>query len=98
MDSLLNSMTCKALGALFIALLSWRLWKFTIRPQLHPNEPKELPYWIPFIGHAISVLRSFNDTITRGVQHFQHTNGPFAMTLAGEKVYVATSAEDINAV
>lgn len=98
MDSLVDSMTCKVLGALFITLLSWRLWKFTIRPQLYPNEPKELPYWIPFIGHALSVLRDFNDTITRGVQHFQHTNGPFAMTLAGEKVYVATSAEDNNAV
>lgn len=29
-------------------LLSWRLWKFTIKPSLRPkNEPFELPYWIP---------------------------------------------------
>lgn len=31
----------------FFALLAWRLWAFTIRPVWHPNEPKELPYWIP---------------------------------------------------
>ena len=39
--------------ALFIAvglgsvLCLWRLWRFTIRPYLRPDEPKELPYWIP---------------------------------------------------
>ena len=32
---------------LFSALLAWRLWAFTIRPIWYPNEPKELPYWIP---------------------------------------------------
>ena len=29
------------------ALLLWRLWTFTILPWLNPNEPKEVPYWIP---------------------------------------------------
>lgn len=28
-------------------LLLWRLWMFTILPILRPNDPKELPYWIP---------------------------------------------------
>jgi hypothetical protein len=98
MDALLNSTSFKIVVALVLALLTWRTWKFTLRPILHPNEPKDLPYWIPFIGHALSILRGFNTTVTRGVQHFQHSTGPFAMTLAGEKVYVATSAEDINAV
>lgn len=25
----------------------WRLWKFTVNPFLRPNDPKELPYWVP---------------------------------------------------
>lgn len=33
--------------ALLLVLLSWRLWRFTILPLLRPNEPRELPYWIP---------------------------------------------------
>lgn len=83
---------------LLLALLTWRTWKFTLRPLLHPNEPKDLPYWLPFIGHAFGILRGFNTTVIRGVQYFQHSPGPFAMALLGEKVHVATSAEDINAV
>lgn len=33
--------------ASFASLLVWRLWRFTISPMLHPNDAKELPYWIP---------------------------------------------------
>ena len=32
---------------LTVVLLLWRFWTFTILPALHPNEPKEVPYWIP---------------------------------------------------
>ena len=35
------------LVVLSCALLSWRLWKFTITPHLRPDEPPELPYWVP---------------------------------------------------
>lgn len=28
-------------------LILWRLYAFTIKPWFRPNEPKELPYWIP---------------------------------------------------
>lgn len=98
MNAILDSIASKIVGALVFALLTWRTWKLTLRPFLHPDEPKDLPYWLPFIGHALSILRGFNTTVNRGVHYFQHSTGPFAMTLAGEKVYVATSAEDINAV
>ncbi|KAF3054024.1 hypothetical protein E8E11_008790 [Didymella keratinophila] len=98
MDAFLNSTTCKIAGALLLALLTWRTWKFTLRPLLHPNEPKDLPYWLPFVGHALSILRGFNNTVNYGVRYFQHSTGPFAMTVAGDKVYVATSSEDINTV
>ena len=29
------------------ALLSWRIWRFTIKPLLWPSEIKDLPYWVP---------------------------------------------------
>lgn len=32
-------------------LLIWRIWKFTIKPRIYTDEPKELPYWLPFVGH-----------------------------------------------
>ena len=35
-----------ALSAI-LALLSWRIWKFTIIPWVYPDDPKEIPYWIP---------------------------------------------------
>lgn len=28
-------------------LLLWRLWAFTVLPALYPDDPKELPYWMP---------------------------------------------------
>ncbi len=28
-------------------LLLWRLWRFTALPAMRPDEPKELPYWVP---------------------------------------------------
>ncbi|KAF2626547.1 putative cytochrome P450 [Macroventuria anomochaeta] len=98
MALLLDLVAIKIAGTLLIVLLSWRLWRFTIRPRFHPTEPKELPYWIPFIGHALNIFRDFNSTISRGVKYFQHTNEPFTITIAGEQIHVATSAEDINAV
>lgn len=37
-------------------LLLWRLWRFTITPWLYPNDPKELPYWIPSMEVSITLL------------------------------------------
>ena len=34
-------------GGLIISLLLWRLGKFVVLPLLYPDDPKELPYWIP---------------------------------------------------
>ena len=40
----LATVTLAFLGSL---LLVWRLWTFAVRPWLNPDEPKEIPYWIP---------------------------------------------------
>ncbi len=28
-------------------LLLWRVWTFTVLPWLQPDEPEQIPYWIP---------------------------------------------------
>ncbi len=30
-----------------ILLLVWRVYKFHLCPTIRPEDPKELPYWIP---------------------------------------------------
>ena len=34
-------------GGLLVSLLLWRVAKFTVLPLFYPNDPKQLPYWIP---------------------------------------------------
>lgn len=45
----------KVITALASCLVLWRIWRFTILPTFLSTEPKELPYWMPFIGHAIAL-------------------------------------------
>jgi hypothetical protein len=37
----------KVASCLILALILWRLWRFTVSPFLHPERPKEFPYWVP---------------------------------------------------
>jgi hypothetical protein len=34
-------------------LLAWRFWTFTVVPLLYPQNPRELPYWVPGILNLI---------------------------------------------
>ena len=54
------------LAGLGLALLLWRVWSFTIRPLLHPDEPKEIPYWTPVLGHLLSFFRDSYGLISYG--------------------------------
>lgn len=78
--------------------ITWRIWRFTILPALHPNGPKELPYLVPFIGHALAFYKSFNSLVAYGRQHLGNTDEPFTLTIAGERVYIVFSPEDVSAV
>lgn len=33
--------------SILLALLVWRIWKFTVLPMIYPELPREFPYWIP---------------------------------------------------
>jgi hypothetical protein len=38
--------------------VGWRLWRFTIFPFLYPEEPRQLPYLIPYVGAFIFFAHS----------------------------------------
>jgi len=46
--------------------LTWRFWSFTIRPALYPDEPKQLPYWIPseYLPAGFLSVRVTNNTLS----------------------------------
>jgi hypothetical protein len=37
----------KVVAVILVLLVVWRLWRFTVLPAYFPDDPKELPYWIP---------------------------------------------------
>lgn len=78
--------------------ITWRIWRFTIRPALHPNGPKEIPYLVPFVGHALAFYKSFNDLVAHGRQYLGNTDEPFTLTIAGERIYIVYSPEDVSTV
>ncbi|KAF2652996.1 hypothetical protein K491DRAFT_706121 [Lophiostoma macrostomum CBS 122681] len=96
MDSVAATTTIRVIFTALGLLLSWRFWRFTLRPRLHSDEPKELPYWIPC--HVSSFFVNFNRAIESGRKYFELSREPFTMTVAGQTIYVATSAEDIGSV
>lgn len=64
----------------------------------HPQEPPQIPYNIPFLGHAISFLSThpshFFDSICRS--HPRDTGG-YTLLLGGRKTYVLTSPKAVQA-
>ncbi|KAA6409239.1 MAG: cytochrome P450 [Lasallia pustulata] len=81
-----------------ILWITWRIWRFTLRPALHPNGPKEIPYLVPFVGHALAFYKNFNDLVAHGRQYLGNTDEPFTLTIAGERIYIVFSPEDVSAV
>ncbi|KAJ0107551.1 hypothetical protein J7T55_007741 [Diaporthe amygdali] len=78
--------------------LSWRLWRFSISPALHPNQPRPLPYLVPFFGHIVSMAQNAGAIFTRGREYFGNTREIFTVTVMGEDMYIATSPGDVVAV
>lgn len=73
---------------------AWYVWRFKISPALNPREPKQKPYWIPFVGHAVGMFRDSDGTCTQSRKYFQDSRRPFALTVAGQTLYILTSSHD----
>ncbi|KAK3936875.1 cytochrome P450 [Diplogelasinospora grovesii] len=81
-----------------VVWLSWRLWRFTLVPLLlRPDEPKVLPYWIPFIGHTWQFVRNPETLINSGYAYFGSSQ-PFALCVAGRRAVVLRDVADVAAV
>ncbi|KAL9057243.1 MAG: hypothetical protein Q9162_002447 [Coniocarpon cinnabarinum] len=84
-----------SLVLLVVAYVTWRLYRFTIIPYLYPHEAPELPYSIPFIGHARQFFTDADGLLTYGRNYFNNTRELFVLVIAGERLHVATNASDV---
>ncbi|TGJ84268.1 hypothetical protein E0Z10_g4481 [Xylaria hypoxylon] len=76
-----------------LALLCWRLLRFTLLPLLHPSEPKEVPYWIPC--HISSFFKDYNKALDNARQHFKYTKEPYSVWIAGARIYICPAPDDV---
>ncbi|KAF2820999.1 cytochrome P450, partial [Ophiobolus disseminans] len=86
----------QAVVALACGWLSWYSWKFFMSPLVYPDEPKELPYIFPVVGHTLSMFTGAHRMFMNGNERFG--NKPWAVTIMGESLYVVPSAEDVQTV
>ncbi|KAI3317207.1 putative cytochrome p450 [Xylariaceae sp. AK1471] len=91
--SLVNSALTRAVISLLSALVLWRIWRFTVLPLLHPDQPKEFPYWVPFLGHGRAFFLDSNGLLTKAKSYFGDTGEPFALTAFGITFYVVTQVK-----
>ncbi|PSR97369.1 cytochrome P450 [Coniella lustricola] len=83
--------------AVFV-LLVWRLWTFTATHIFWPSRPKELPYYIPFLGHVYSFFFSSFELMERGLSYTYRSHEPLSIQLPGRKLYIITRPEDVSEV
>ncbi|GFF33514.1 25-hydroxycholesterol 7-alpha-hydroxylase [Aspergillus udagawae] len=76
-------------------LVLWRIWRFTVLPSYYPNDPKELPYWIPFLGHGAAFFSNSNALLSRARNYYNNIQDPFALTIANSLIYVITKPQDV---
>ncbi|KAK0721228.1 cytochrome P450 [Apiosordaria backusii] len=84
-------------AALCLVLLSWRIWTFIIVPVLRPDEPKLLPYWVPFLGHTCAFFRNPEKLINYSFHYFG-SNQPFALTVTGKRTVILRNVQDVASV
>jgi hypothetical protein len=56
----------KIISTVLALWTGWYIWRFILVPGLYPNDPAELPYSLPGIGHAWSMLTAAHDMFSKG--------------------------------
>ncbi|KJZ75448.1 hypothetical protein HIM_05144 [Hirsutella minnesotensis 3608] len=74
-------------------LVIWRLCRFHVARIIYPDDPLEIPYWIPIVGHLFSFFGDSNTLLTKATRCSGKSRDPYALTVAGMKTYVITNAE-----
>ncbi|RAH44659.1 cytochrome P450 [Aspergillus brunneoviolaceus CBS 621.78] len=83
-------------GGGVVLLVIWRLWRFTVRPLLNPDSPREVPYLIP--SHAVPMLRSPHALLSSAIKDCKGSGEPIAINVFGQKIYFVLSEQDATAV
>ncbi|KAF2682031.1 cytochrome P450, partial [Lentithecium fluviatile CBS 122367] len=86
----------QAAVAVAASWVTWYTWKFFLSPLVYRDEPKELPYVIPFVGHTLSMVTGAHRMFLNGRKRFG--NEPWAVTIMGQSLYVIPSADDVQAI
>lgn len=68
---------------------------FTVKPWVWPRQPKELPYWIPFLGHTFAFFGNSDKLLERGLDYTGRTHEVFTIQLLGKRLYIITSPTDV---
>ncbi|ORY14742.1 cytochrome P450 [Clohesyomyces aquaticus] len=79
------------------ALVLWRFIRFTLLPKLHPEEPVEVPYWLPWVGHARAYISNPTKALTDCRMLYHDDRKPFSITIAGRRMYILTAPDDVTA-
>ncbi|KAF2008180.1 cytochrome P450, partial [Amniculicola lignicola CBS 123094] len=74
----------------------WYITKFIAVPYFNPNDPPQLPYYLPFVGHFWSMFSAQGQLFMKGRNHFGAK--PWAITTMGRSFYVIGAPDDILAV
>ncbi|QMW47793.1 hypothetical protein G4B11_011311 [Aspergillus flavus] len=86
----------RVLYLLLLVLFAWRLWAFTISPRLYRDRLEYLPYWIPYLGHAVPFFRNSSALFARAKKEFRHKL--CALRIAGQDMVMVTTAAQIAAI
>ncbi|KAL8729136.1 MAG: hypothetical protein Q9181_005109 [Wetmoreana brouardii] len=89
------SITAKVGLGFGIALLLWRFIRFSVLPLYRRTDPQEYPYWLPGVGHLFSFFQNSDKLLERGRIYCGNTREPFAISVAGSRLYVLTKASDV---
>ncbi|KAL4796710.1 putative cytochrome P450 [Aspergillus venezuelensis] len=82
-------------AGIVLGIMTWRIWRFTIQPLLHPDEPNEVPYWVPFMGPLSTFTGGLDKTITREMKR-SNSRSPFALTSLGTTLCIVTDPVDVS--
>ncbi|CAI6336753.1 unnamed protein product [Periconia digitata] len=76
--------------------IGWRIWTFTIRPWLRPQDPVVLPYWIPFLGHSFAFFGNSDELLERGLDYVGRSNEIFGIQTLKRQLYIITNPPEVS--
>ncbi|KAK0486255.1 hypothetical protein IW261DRAFT_788787 [Armillaria novae-zelandiae] len=88
--------TCIAFMVAGISILSFLYHRRNAQARAL-NEPPLLPYWIPFVGHALWYGRRSNE-VYLAARKFSPDSPPVSITLMRQRIYIVTASKDVSAV